>query len=145
MKKLMITAAAALCATVGFSSIESANIVGYQTIDAPAALRYKALTVDFDNVGEKTEFPIASLLTVGAPKGAASALASADQIWLWDSDLGDWVKYFYLKKGTQPAVGWCKKGETTVTKDVVPAGEGFFFYRGSGAAADKITFTYGEE
>jgi hypothetical protein len=33
MKKLMIAASAALCATVGFS-LESANVVGYQNVDA---------------------------------------------------------------------------------------------------------------
>ena len=34
MKKLMIAATAALCATVGLSnSVESANVVGYTTTD----------------------------------------------------------------------------------------------------------------
>ena len=118
------------------------NIVGYTTIDAPAAGNYKALSVAFDNVGSAKTYPIATLITCDAPKGGASALATADQIWLWDTTGNDWVKYFYLKKGTQPAVGWCKKGETTVTTDSVPAGQGFFFYRGTGGATDKITFTY---
>ena len=78
----------------------------------------------------------------GAPKGAANGgLATPDKIWLWDTGASDWVKYYYRKVGTAAAVGWCKLGETTVTTDTIPAGEGFFFYRGSGAAADTITFT----
>ena len=77
----------------------------------------------------------------GAPRGAASGgLGTPDKIWLWDSAAGDWVKYYYRKVGTAAAVGWCKLGETVVTTDTVPAGEGFFFYRGSGASVDTITF-----
>ena len=36
MKKLMIAASAALCATVGFG-LESANVVGYQNLDSNAS------------------------------------------------------------------------------------------------------------
>ena len=36
MKKLMIAATAALCATVGFADVESANIVGYTTYGTQA-------------------------------------------------------------------------------------------------------------
>ena len=51
------------------------------------------------------------------------------------------MKYYYRKVGTAAAVGWCKLGATTVTTDSIPAGEGFFFYRGDGATVDTITFT----
>ena len=101
-----------------------------------------ALSVSFDNVGQDASYKIASLLSVGAPKGAATALTSADQIWLWDTEAGDWVKYFYRKIGNQAAVGWCKAGATTKTTDKIPAGQGFFFRRGGGGTADKITFTF---
>ena len=51
MKKLMIAASAALCATVGFSDVTSANIVGYQNVGfEQAALNYKACA--FVNVGD---------------------------------------------------------------------------------------------
>ena len=139
MKKLIALAAVAACGAA--LAVESANIVGYTTIDAPAAGNYKALSVAFDNVGSVKTYPIASLITCDAPKGAASALTSADQIWLWDTAAGDWVKYFYLKKGTQPAVGWCKKGETAVTTDTISSGETFFFYRGTGGAATTLTLS----
>lgn len=79
----------------------------------------------------------------GSPAGAASAnLPTNDQIWLWDTETSDWVKYYYRKVGTQAAVGWCKAGSTTVTSDAIPAGEGFFFRRGTAGTTDTITFTY---
>ena len=113
--------------------------MGYQTIEAPAALKYKALSVSFENVGEDAKFPIASLFTCAAPKGAAACTTAADQIWLWDTEANDWVKYFYMKKGTAPAVGWCKKGETVATTETISAGETFFFFRGQGGAATTLT------
>lgn len=48
MKKLMITAAAALCASVGFS-IESANIVGYAT-DTIAQNKFVIKAIQFEDV-----------------------------------------------------------------------------------------------
>ena len=81
----------------------------------------------------------------GSPVGGASANVTAgDSIWLWDTGSNDWVKYYYRKLGTQAAVGWCKNGTTTVTTDKIPAGEGFFFRRGTAGTTDTITFTYGD-
>ena len=132
-------AISALCAAVAFqSSAVESGIVGYQTVDAPAAGNYKALSVAFDNIGESAEFPIAELITCASPKGGAAAITTADQIWLWDTDANDWVKYYYRKVGTQAAVGWCKAGETTVTTDTIGAGETFFFRRGGGGAATTL-------
>lgn len=120
----------------------SPNPVGYQTVDAPAAGKFKAFSVQFENIGENASIAIPDLFSYDSPKGAASGgLTTPDKIWLWDTESSDWVKYYYRKVGVQAAVGWCKNGETTVTTDSVPAGEGFFFYRGSGASADTITFT----
>ena len=52
MKKLMIAASAALCATVGFSDVTSANIVGYQN---KATVEGNMLAgVAFNNIAEKT-------------------------------------------------------------------------------------------
>jgi len=134
-------AVAALSAGICMADITSANIVGYQTVNAPAAGTYMALSVSFDNVGQDASYKIASLLSVGAPKGAATALTSADQIWLWDTEAGDWVKYFYRKIGNQAAVGWCKAGSTTETTDTISAGETFFFRRGGGGASTTITLS----
>ena len=74
----------------------------------------------------------------GAPKGAKSIGNTADQIWRWNTANNDWEKYFY--RSTNAA--WCKGGTTTETTDTIPAGEGFFFYRGTGGAVDTVTFTY---
>ena len=59
------------------------------------------------------------MFTIGAPKGAANAINSADQIWLWNTDNDAWIRYYYRKVGSQAAVGWRKAGETTVTVDTV--------------------------
>ena len=139
MKKLMIAASAALCAAVSFGvGIESANIVGYQTTSSPAAGKYVALAVQFENIGETIQIPIADLLTVADAKGANAIAATADQIWLWDTTAGDWVKYFYrVNRGT--VVGWCKSGAQAVTTDTIGAGVTFFFYRGNSGSVTTIT------
>mgnify|MGYP004661773423 CR=1 FL=1 len=49
MKKLMITATAALCATVGFSAITSANVVGYAT-DTLAQNKFVIKAIQFEDV-----------------------------------------------------------------------------------------------
>ena len=49
MKKLMITATAALCATVGFSAITSANVVGYAT-DTLAQNKFTIKAIQFEDV-----------------------------------------------------------------------------------------------
>lgn len=115
------------------------TVVGYQTIDAPAAGSYIALAVQFEGVGESTDLPIASLVKVGAPKGAKSIADGADQIWLWDSAGADWVKYFYRSSNS----AWCKKGGTSETTDTVKNGDTVFFYRGGGGAATTLTLSGG--
>ena len=87
-------------------------------------------------------FTLADLKTCQtAPKGAPAFAAGADQVWTYDMAENVWVKYFY-RTASQ---GYCKRGTTTVTDAVVPAGEGFFFCRGGGGSAETITFTYPAE
>ena len=50
MKKLMIAASAALCATVGFS-LESANVVGYATKSCPAN-KFMHAAAQFESSGK---------------------------------------------------------------------------------------------
>ena len=76
-----------------------------------------------------------------APKGAPIFSAAADQVWTYDMVNNTWVKYFYRSTSK----GYCKQGTTTITTDVVPAGEGFFFCRGGGGATETITFSYSAE
>lgn len=97
------------------------------------------LSVQFEGVGETSTLPIASLVTVGAPKGGKSIAVSADQIWLWDPTNADWVKYFYRSTNQS----WCKSGQTTVTPDTVKNGDTVFFYRGTGGAATTLTLSGG--
>ena len=75
----------------------------------------------------------------GAPKGMPGSTLAADQIWVWKSDIDDWVKYFYSSK----VKAWCISTDTSkATTDFIPAGEGFFFRRGGGGSTDTVTFTY---
>ena len=77
----------------------------------------------------------------GTPAGAGSIGGTADQIWRWDTTGNDWAKYFYRSGRGVTTPGWCKSGETAITTDTIPAGEGFFFFRG-GSSDVEITFTY---
>ena len=120
-------------------------MVGYSTVDAPAAGKFKAFSIQFENIDQNKEIKISELFNCDTPKGAANGgLATPDKIWLWDTAASDWVKYYYRKVGTSAAVGWCKNGTSTTTTDKIPAGEGFFFRRGTAGATDTITFTYGD-
>lgn len=65
MKKLMITAAAALCATLGYSEITSQNVVGYQENNARAGL--KAMGASFAAVAGKT-IDLTDLVVTGYDK-----------------------------------------------------------------------------
>ena len=138
MKKLMIAASAALCATVGFSAVESQNIVGYNTITVRTGST-TAMGVQFENIGESAGIPIKRLVTVGNPLGATSAIGTADQIWTYDGHT--WTKYYYYKRGS--TVKWCLAGGTTEIGDdiTVPAGSAFFFVRSTAASgATTIAF-----
>ena len=98
-----------------------------------------ALAVQFENIGETAALPIASLVTVGTPKGGKSIGVGADQIWLWDSANANWIKYFY--RSTNQA--WCKSGEQAATADTVKNGDTVFFYRGNGGAETTLTLSGG--
>lgn len=72
------------------------------------------------------------------PKASPAFGDNGDQIWLYDSTTG-WVKYWYRTASK----AYCLKGTTTAAEAIsIPAGEGFFFRRGGGGAAETITFTY---
>ena len=118
--------------------------MGYQTVDSPEPGDFKAFAIQFEGVDESAEIAIPDIFTYDSPKGGASSgVVSADKIWLWNSEAGDWVKYYYRKVGPQAAVGWCKSDETTVTTNTVKNGDTVFFYRGSGAAKTSLTISGG--
>lgn len=139
MKKLMIAASAALCAAVGFSTgVESANIVGYNTITVRTGST-TAMGVQFENLGSTAGIPVKSLVTVGNPIGQTGATAGADQIWTYNGFT--WTKYYFYKRGT--TTKWCVAGSTTEIGDdvTVAMGSAFFFVRSNTAAgATTIAF-----
>ena len=122
------------------ADIQSANIVGYTTIAAPAAGRYVALGVKFDSVGDQ-KFTINNMLVNSAPKGAPAFNSAADCIWLWDPTLGsgagNWAKYFY----SSMRKGFVKQGETVLATTELKNGDTLLFYRGTGAAAATLTLS----
>ena len=87
---------------------------------------------------------MANAYASGTPSGAGTIGTAADQIWRWNTSINDWNKYFYRSGRGVTNPGWCKAGETDITTDTIPAGEGFFFFRGGGSDA-TITFTYNED
>ena len=146
MKKIMIAAGAvALCGAV-LADVTSANIVGYQTITAPAAGHYVSLSVQFEPVDgvQKTVNTLFTYAT-GTPKGTPGFGNSADNLWLWDPTLndgaGNWAKYWYKSTGTK---GFYRQGATaTPSTDVVPAGSTILFFRGLSAGAATLTLSGG--
>jgi len=115
------------------------SIVGYQTVEGLSSDKFKALAVQFENIAGG-EIAIKDLVTVGTPAGSAEFDFSADQIWRWNTKKATWTKYYYRTK-RDVITGWCNSDSTTETTDTIPAGEGFFFRRATGAVEDTITFT----
>ena len=91
MKKLMIAASAALCATVGFGEIASANVVGYQA--NAVANGYSMITPCFENV-DGTDYAIDNFLLNGVNDCDATVqVVNPDGSWgtmgFWFNEYGD--------------------------------------------------------
>jgi hypothetical protein len=114
-------------------------VVGYQTASGLASGQFKAFAVQFDAVGGG-DINVKDAIVVADAAGTASINDGADQIWRWDTANAQWTKYFFRKQRTT-VYGWCKAGETSATTDTIPAGETFFFRRGSGSAASDVTMS----
>lgn len=117
------------------------NIVGYQTVDAPAANSYKAFAVQFTEVSGETTIKISELMKfTGTAKGAPTAQDSADQIWKWDSGTSSWVKYYWKL----PNKAWAREWDKAVCTDAdtIKNGETFFFKRSSSAGSESATLTF---
>ena len=114
------------------------------------AVKPLASTISYSvNAGETTmmchawPLPVAiasfgDYFTSGALAGATGANVAADQIWRYNPSDG-WTKYFYYKRGA--SAQWRKVGETSETADTIPAGEGFFYVRGTSGDSATITFS----
>ncbi len=119
--------------------IESANIVGYNTISVSAGTM-TALGVQFNDAATEKTIAVKDLLTVATPVGGNTIGTTADQIWVWDVANTTWVKYFYrVQRGT--VYGWCKEGETAETADILNNGDGFFFKRDGSSTSTTVTLS----
>ena len=92
MKKLMVAASAALCATVSFAELASANIVGYNTVTLKKG--WNMLAVNFENCSSVDGIDIQDLIP-GKTEGLTGnqASANADQIQIYNSATGGYTLY----------------------------------------------------
>ena len=134
MKKLMITATAALCATVGFSAITSANVVGYNSVKQVKGGKMNLLCVSWATVGNKEGK--ATLNDVMDTKKLTSYSAdgetAGDYIDTWDMEAGNWGKTYYY---VDLADSWgAEYADTWVDVDLAPvnptvdSGTAFWLY-----------------
>ena len=147
MKKLMIAASAALCATVGFSDVTSANIVGY--MQNPLVDGYKAVAIPFNAVGVTVEGKKGVRLSSIVPEGADTILGTVSLQKLNAQGLKDGSVYEYHKN--DPATD--RKGKPQFPNDgwyndityITPGGAtDIFLPMGSGVwvkGASTLNFT----
>ena len=133
MKKLMIAASAALCATVGFSDVTSANIVGYQN---QATREYYSIQVpNFDTVG--SEGLSIQAIVPQAPEEGMGVGGSCFDIQTLDEDgCGGEEVFYYMTVADDYGCkkdGWYEEdGETFATREFDRA-EGFIINNSIGA------------
>ena len=121
MKKLMITAAAAMTAMVGFS-IESSNVVGYQSTAASADTFYMIANQFDDVTGTGAGIALKDMITGAIPYGA--------QIQVLNSK-GGYDIFTYLEEAYDESIddfvpGWGDVGENLAMIKVAP-GTSFWF------------------
>ena len=116
MKKLMIIAAAALCATA-FADIESANTVGY--VETPVQ-GFKMITPSFKNISSET-YPIDNFIVKGATDGKATIQILDDK----GQVVGSY--YWYNEFEGLPAGWFDVTGLESAAVELKP-GEAVFFY-----------------
>ena len=122
-----LTAAAALCASVGFS-IESANIVGYQEVAVPAGSSMRTATFKAISGDYKISDIKVSDTVVGGGNDMIQKI-NADGSW------GDLYYYLTLAGTGYVEDGWYKDdygGEAVTDSDVLAPGESVMFSAVSG-------------
>ena len=119
MKKLMIVASAALCATVGFS-LESANVVGF--VQPSLQSNANLAGAPFDMVG-------AEGMDIQQIKPAGDDLYGGGvTLKLLNANLGDLAEYVYLPAEEAPdgeTAGWYLDDFQTLVEKTFAPGEGF--------------------
>ena len=132
MKKLMIAAAAALWATVGFGDVESANIVGYTQKDAPKG-QFKIYGAGFEQVGGGSAVNGLVSGVEGVSYDEENVFrTTAAQIQIPNAE-GGYDVYYYLNDGWFDdngadgyKAGWCDDNGVIVDTEVTP-GVAFWF------------------
>ena len=123
-----------LCATVGFSDVTSANVVGYNTINLTK--EYSLFTVNFTKT-DGTALTVQEAVPPTEGMTLAKTTAAADQIQVMDSE-GTYNSSYYLSNGEygkgkyNPAASnkWVltsKANSPTPTEDTLPVGSTFFY------------------
>ena len=143
MKKLMIAAAAALCATVGYSDIESANIVGYTAKDA-AQGKFLILGAGFEQIAGGTAINGLISGVEGVNYDEENAfMATAAQIQIPIANGYD--TYYYLNDGWFDdngadgyKAGWCDGFGVLVDAEITP-GVAFWFKSVPGDAVATVS------
>ena len=153
MKKLMVAAAAALTATIGFS-VESSNIVGYMNKAAENANSFSWIANTFQKVGggvvklsdfslSESQLPTAvSIFLLGSNGANLKDEGGNSQTFIFVhparcTTANGWVSgwYYKTKNGTNAAAAEFKKGSESVlwANDYeIPYGSSFGVSRGSG-------------
>jgi hypothetical protein len=153
MKKLVT--ALALCASFSaFAQVESQNIVGYVTTSIPAGQNWIVLGNGLATVGGTTnKIPLQGFISDISAFTKASGASSADQLWLWDTSVGNYrtfFLYFHSALSTSKNNKWCNtaawtdnEGQSQVglapTTYNVKSGEALWLKRISTNATVQIT------
>lgn len=119
MKKLMITAAAALCATLGYSEITSQNVVGYQNVAARSG--FKAMGPSFVAVaGEAIDLTKIDVTGYDPEEGTEG------EVYVQGLDaLGRGTGSYYYYDVPGELVGWLDGSDNEVEEGqvMIPAGD----------------------
>ena len=143
-------------------AVESANVVGYQTITLPAQ-RYAMIGVPFTAAGNSAGVCVQDLVATNGLK-AAQTSANADRIWFYDEGEAGGYAQVHLFDTTSTAAAaqamknhWITSAKPTdtswgtgankVTPKKIPAGRGFWYIRqdtahGGGATTIKFPQPY---
>ena len=142
MKKLML--GLAIVAVGSAFAVESANIVGYNTITINK--EYTLLTVNFDDV-DGTALTIQKAFPYCEGMTEAKGVGSADNIQVMNAEGGYDVYFMWNgasgKSGTADPTkrGWSKSGDTSLTTDTLPKGA-TMWYQSRAAKYDDANTHY---
>ena len=136
-------------------AVESANVVGYQTVTLKAQ-RYAMIGVPFDGVGAAGGISVQELISTNGLTAAAS-ISNADQLWYYDpNETGGYVKLYlfdstatssavqarkgkWLVSGSPKDTSWGSNGQ--ISTKVLTPGMGLWFIRKNFDAPVSIMFS----